>query len=652
MLLVAALTAAMVGLFTGSDWQAWFAGPALGVLALLASLRLAGAPAWLSPIVALVAGIEAMLGLFGTGEGLVRLVPTPVSIEHVRGLFAEAFTLVVESSTPVTPTPELMLVTASAAGLLALLLDLLVIEAGLGSVAAIAALVALAVPVSVNSSGIHLGRASVAVAAVLMVLWAATPRWVRPPAHGEPIAARLGPPSSRIAAALGTMTVVALAAGLSAVAVPGYSTTPLVDALPKVVYFANGPNPLVDLGADLTDRVTKEALRLTTDMRPPPYLRMVTLEDFTGDTWRHRSSEPAVVQAEGSTRLDVGEDVAGQGEARWSEIEVTGMRSQWLPVPYPVRAVTGLTGQWFAEEGDLSIRALEGSAHGQSYRADSPDEATEYEVVTRTFGSEVSKRVVVGPDGNVTQMYTVPNVTSGDAEGSIGVEVSEDEMTFSSVRLNFPESAGGETDPSFTLAVPEPAEGEAGEGGGATVIRGSPGGSDAPALTDPDLPASVREDLALPPDLPPIIRETADTIAGDLDDPEAQAAALEAFLAESELFTYSTSAPSARGYEGDSAATVAAFLQQGAGYCVHFASAMTLMARSLGIPARIAIGYVPGAAVDDLADGRKVYSVTTRSLHSWPELYIPRLGGWISFEPTPGLVPGAAPPRDSAVSTA
>jgi transglutaminase-like putative cysteine protease len=636
MLLVAAVTAAMVGLFTGSDWQAWFAGPALGVLALLAALRLAGVPRWLSPLVAVCAGLGVMFGLYGEGDGLIRLVPTPSNVAHIRDLFAEAATLVVESSTPVTPTPQLMLLTATAAGLLALLLDLFVIEAGLGGAAALAALAALAVPVFVNVSGLHLGRAAVVAAAVLLVLWAATPRWVRPRAPGASLTAGWGPSSSRVVAALGTMTAVAVVAALSPIAVPGYSSAPLVDGLPKLVYFANGPNPLVDLGADLTDRVAKEALRLTTDAEPPPYLRMVTLEDFTGDTWRHRSTEPRVVQDEDSSLLDLRERGDAGGGSRWFEIEVTGMRSQWLPVPYPARTVTDLTGRWLAEEGDSSIRALQGSAYAQSYRVDSPDKRTWRTVDVGTFDTPTQHRIIVlDEDGEVTESYTTVGGFSGEGSVTIGGS-SDGGSTF--YEITSPDDDGADSSAMYGVAPFQE---------GATVPGGGLTAPDDGEAAGSDVPASVLADLELPPDLPAIISETADTIAGDLDDPILQATALEQFFASSGLFVYSTSAPSARGYEGDSAATVASFLSQGAGYCVHFASAMTLMARSLGIPARIALGYVPGAATSELADGREVYAVTTKSLHSWPELYVPSLGGWTSYEPTPGLIPGTAPPRDS-----
>jgi transglutaminase-like putative cysteine protease len=65
------------------------------------------------------------------------------------------------------------------------------------------------------------------------------------------------------------------------------------------------------------------------------------------------------------------------------------------------------------------------------------------------------------------------------------------------------------------------------------------------------------------------------------------------------------------------------------GYCQQFSYAMAVLARLLGIPARVAIGFTSGTAV---AAGS--WLVTTHDAHSWPELYFQGYG-WLRFEPTP-----------------
>ena len=75
------------------------------------------------------------------------------------------------------------------------------------------------------------------------------------------------------------------------------------------------------------------------------------------------------------------------------------------------------------------------------------------------------------------------------------------------------------------------------------------------------------------------------------------------------------------------------------GYCEQFAAAFAAMARSLGIPARVAVGFTQGDE-DDNQDG--LFRVKGRNAHAWPEVYFEG-EGWVLFEPTPGRGPGNTP---------
>jgi transglutaminase-like putative cysteine protease len=78
------------------------------------------------------------------------------------------------------------------------------------------------------------------------------------------------------------------------------------------------------------------------------------------------------------------------------------------------------------------------------------------------------------------------------------------------------------------------------------------------------------------------------------------------------------------------------FLTVKRGYCEQFAGTFAAMARFLGLPARVAVGFVPGTVQ---ADGG--YLVAGRDAHAWPEVYLAGFG-WVGFEPTPGRsAPGA-----------
>ncbi|WP_144762977.1 DUF3488 and transglutaminase-like domain-containing protein [Curtobacterium sp. 9128] len=148
--------------------------------------------------------------------------------------------------------------------------------------------------------------------------------------------------------------------------------------------------------------------------------------------------------------------------------------------------------------------------------------------------------------------------------------------------------------------------------------------------------AQLRTDLALPKDLPSSIAATARRVAGGATTDYEKARTIEQWF-RSDLFTYSETAPVQQGYDGDSMDVVAKFLQVREGYCVHFSSAMAVMARTLGIPSRIAVGYRAGGT----QEGGE-WAVSNRQLHSWPELYIAG-AGWVAFEPTPDSDTAATP---------
>lgn len=145
------------------------------------------------------------------------------------------------------------------------------------------------------------------------------------------------------------------------------------------------------------------------------------------------------------------------------------------------------------------------------------------------------------------------------------------------------------------------------------------------------------------PDLDPTIAETARAVvdAADATSPYSQALALQRSFTGGD-YVYSEDAPVEGGYDGSGADIVATFLEVRAGYCVHFASAMTLMARTLGIPARIAVGFQPGEENPSVPGE---YVVSSDDLHAWPELHFDGIG-WVRFEPTPsrGETPGYADP--------
>ncbi|NUL44001.1 transglutaminase domain-containing protein [Cellulosimicrobium funkei] len=142
------------------------------------------------------------------------------------------------------------------------------------------------------------------------------------------------------------------------------------------------------------------------------------------------------------------------------------------------------------------------------------------------------------------------------------------------------------------------------------------------------------------------VQELAEDLTAGTDNPVEQAVALQDHLL-SDDFAYSETAPVEQGYDGSGLELTEQFLEAGAGYCIHFASAMVMMAQSVDIPARVVVGYAPIGAVE----GR--HRVTADRAHAWPELYIDQVG-WVPFEPTQsvGRVPAYAQSEDTAEPTA
>ncbi|MCT7354380.1 DUF3488 and transglutaminase-like domain-containing protein [Streptomyces sp. 15-116A] len=162
--------------------------------------------------------------------------------------------------------------------------------------------------------------------------------------------------------------------------------------------------------------------------------------------------------------------------------------------------------------------------------------------------------------------------------------------------------------------------------------------ADAPAP-----PAALRREYTeLPDSLPDVVAETAREVTAEAESPYDQAVALQEYFAVTGGFEYDTQVD-----VGSGSRAIARFLRDKQGFCVHFSFAMASMARSLGIPARVAVGFAPGTPQ---ADG--TVSVGLRDAHAWPELYFEG-AGWTRFEPTPtrGSVPSYTVPdtADSAL---
>jgi transglutaminase-like putative cysteine protease len=146
----------------------------------------------------------------------------------------------------------------------------------------------------------------------------------------------------------------------------------------------------------------------------------------------------------------------------------------------------------------------------------------------------------------------------------------------------------------------------------------------------------------LPEDLPEIVSQDALTVTANADTKYQKAIALQNWFRTK--FTYSLDRSPGNGTDA-----LVSFLTPGnggrTGYCEQFASAMAVMARTLNIPARVAVGFLkPTKLPGQDPNQPRSYVYSAWDMHAWPELFFPG-AGWVRFEPTPATRDGdTAPP--------
>ena len=160
----------------------------------------------------------------------------------------------------------------------------------------------------------------------------------------------------------------------------------------------------------------------------------------------------------------------------------------------------------------------------------------------------------------------------------------------------------------------------------------------------PAPPAAIADDYLNVPGAFRPLTALAKRITSRAATPYGKAIALQQWFTQSGGFSYSLSAT-----EPPDATGLSHFLTVSKrGYCQQFAFAMAVLARLLGIPSRVAVGFTSGSPT-----GIGTWSVRTSDAHAWPELYF-QGAGWLRFEPTPSGSGGqgtASPPSYTVPQT-
>jgi transglutaminase-like putative cysteine protease len=201
------------------------------------------------------------------------------------------------------------------------------------------------------------------------------------------------------------------------------------------------------------------------------------------------------------------------------------------------------------------------------------------------------------------------------------------------------------TDGGF-LATWATAEGEVAEDGEGEPRVGVRQGftyevvAERPTPTSEELRAAEAggEDRALRTQLPndyPELRQQAESVyaaAGAESDVDRALALQDWFAGTDSTFTYDLDVDPLRGED----ALRDFVLESRVGYCEYFATAMAVMLRATDVPARVAVGFLPGRVTGEPEDenGWTQFTVSSSDAHAWVEVWFPE-HGWVTFEPTP-----------------
>jgi transglutaminase-like putative cysteine protease len=518
---VLAVSIALVGLIQGPTW--WFALMLTSSFLLVAGacLRAIGVHRRVVPLLLLLLSAMVMTAGFGNGTGVLGLIPTAGTVQRWGDYLQQAMLSIYQQGTPAESLPEFLFLVVGGACIIAIVLDALAIAFRVPAYTAIGVVAVLVVPGALLGDGLDPTSLAASAAAFLWLLRSDV-RTRRPGA---------GRPGASLSIGAASVVVAMLLAGTA----PGFDKGGATSFTAGGISIGGTVTPLIDLGKDLRRPAAVRALTYTTTAPTGQYLKLASLDQFTGSVWKHRERDTKRL----SDGVAIG-PVAGLSDSVKTtkistSVEIDDMTSRWLPVPAPVQSVKGLSGTWSWDPDDLTVGGINVTTQGQKYTA--------------------------------TSLLLAPTADQLKAAGGF-------------------------------------------------------------------VPTDVERDLFLPPNTPAIIAQTAlAATAGSVSEYD-KAVALQDYFRDNG-FVYSTQTPLKQGYDGDGARVIAKFLEVKSGYCVHFASAMALMARSLGIPARVAEGYLPGTSTGGTANSPGVYTVTSDDLHAWPELYFAGVG-WVPFEPTVG----------------
>lgn len=498
-----------------------------------------------APLGAFLGWLVGLTLVFFPGTAFLAFIPTQATLNAAIDLAQDASVTILVNTAPVPPSDGVVFALCAGLGFTALVIDTLAVTLAMPATSGVGIVLILLPEALTTADGITPVGFAFAAAGYLLILGCC--RWYAPEGQLRPAANRAR--SGTLARAAGLGAAVVLVISLLPAAIPGFTT----GTFPQGTRLGapgdvSGLDPMISLGNSLRVQSGSISMTYLSTSTSPLYIRVNTLEDFSGKNWRP-SPVPRGLPTDLNTLVSsFSPNRAVPTTEITTVVNTDYFSSTWLPAPATPISVTSLQGLWSWNPSTQTVQSETDTTNGQSY-------------------------VVVSEQPNLTPAL----LRAATAKPRDGL------------------------DPVFST-----------------------------------LPANV----------PDIIEKTAGDVTRGAATPFDKAMLLQDYL-RSPPFSYSVQTPVQNGYDGAGLGVVAKFLEVKSGYCVHYSAAMAVMARELGIPSRIAVGYAPGQRTAEtmVLAGQDLngFQVVGRDAHAWPELYFEGLG-WVPFEPTPsrGAVPSYA----------
>ncbi|WP_050070219.1 transglutaminase TgpA family protein [Arthrobacter alpinus] len=349
-----------------SDFGWWPRGAVVvaGTLLLPAVIRRYPALDPYAPLGALAGWFMSLTLVFFPTTSLLGFIPTAGTVRTALEMASEASTLIMTSNTPVPSAVPMFFLFCAGLGFVALLIDTVAITVAMPAASSLGILLVMLPPALTTTTGIGTVGFIGAGAGFLLVLGCC--RWYAPDGKPRSTGVRFSSGTLSRAAALGAAVVLLMA--LIPAVIPGFTegSFPQGSRLDKSGTGA-GLDPMISLGDDLRSQSSQVNLTYLSNTEGPQYLRLTTLENFTGKSWQP-SSQPASLQP-GTSDLApaAGPAPTVPTTQTLTEVTIEALSSEWLPAPLSAKNVENLTGQWRWNPSTQTIRGQYTSTQDQSY---------------------------------------------------------------------------------------------------------------------------------------------------------------------------------------------------------------------------------------------------------------------------------------------